>query len=240
MKQPDRERGRWGTFLVAFGASLWASDLILRRGLAQELPAIEIVFWEHLILTIACLPFLIRARRYLRAFGLREWVAAILVGAGASVAATVLFTAAFARGDATSVLLLQKLQPLVVVLAAHIMLGERLTPRYTLFAVPALAGSYLLSFPDPLDVRVEQVAAAGLSVSAAVLWGLGTVLGRQLSFKIPHLEQAALRFTVGLPVAALLLALAARSGPAVIAQAGEAPTLIALALIPGLLAMSLY
>lgn len=238
MKQPGG--GRWGTFLVALGASFWASDLILRRGLAQELPAIEIVFWEHLILTVACVPLLLRARPYLRAFGSREWVAAILVGAGASVAATILFTAAFARGDATSVLLLQKLQPLVVVLAAHLVLGERLTPRYLFFAIPALAGGYMLTFPDPFDVRVEQLTAAALSVGAAVLWGLGTVLGRQLSFKIPHLEQAALRFTIGLPVAALLLGLAARTGPATIARASDGPTLIALALIPGLLAMSLY
>ena len=41
-----------GFYLVALGAGLWGTDALFRRGLALELPASTVVFWEHLILCV--------------------------------------------------------------------------------------------------------------------------------------------------------------------------------------------
>ncbi len=231
---------RRGTLLVALGASLWATDLIFRRGPAQELAATEVVFWEHLILAAVCLPILFRNTAALRRLNWRDWVAIVLVGAGSSVLATVLFTEAFSYGEPTTVVLLQKIQPLIVIAGARIILGERLKARFWIYAVPAMAGAYLLSAPAPSEFTLRSATPALLSIGAATLWGLGTVLGRQLLTTVPYMTQTALRFVVGLPMATVLLLWLGSDGAILQATTAQAPTLVALALVPGLLAVSIY
>ena len=116
--------------------------------------ATEIVFWEHVVLTLAVLPILLRAGSALRRLRPVDWVAVIAVGGGASVTATILFTKALtsainAGGDLTTPLLLQKLQPVFAVIFAYFVLGERVRPRYFWFLAAALLGSYLLVLDDP-------------------------------------------------------------------------------------------
>ena len=65
----------------------------------------------------------------------------MLIGAGASALATLLFTQAFRLGDPITPQVLQKLQPLIAVLLATVILGERLRPRFALFLVPGLVGA---------------------------------------------------------------------------------------------------
>ena len=228
-----------GIFQVALAAALWGTDALFRRGLALNLPSTTVVFAEHVILTVVTLPWLVGALPALRRFGGRQWVAAIVIGAGASAIATALFTAAFSYGNPTTPLLLQKLQPLVAVLGARLILGERLLPRYWLYFGLAVAGAYLVSFADPARVSVAAVAPALLAVGAAALWGLGTVLGRYLSDRIAFQHLTALRFAIGLPASALMVALFAQD-PTAALQPGYILPLVLLSLVPGLFALLLY
>src|SRR5690242_14486224 len=118
-----------GTAIVAFAAALWATDVVFRRHLAQDMSATELVFWEHAVLAIAVLPILLRAGSALRRLDARDWLAVLVIGGGASVAATILFTKAIVSGgDPTTPLLLQKLQPVFAVCFAWTLLGERVRP----------------------------------------------------------------------------------------------------------------
>lgn len=224
--------------LVALAAALWGTDALFRRGLALDLPAPTVVFWEHVVLVVLTLPVLLRIpwRRLDR----RAWAAIIVVGGGASAAATVMFTAAFRYGDPSTPLLLQKIQPLVALLFARILLGERLRPVFGLHLAVALGAAWLITFPAPFDVSPPQAVAGGLAVGAAALWGLGTVLGRYLTVVLRPVEIAAARFGAGLPAAAALVWLmgGGTSGLAVTGQ--DAVALVALALVPGLLSLLLY
>lgn len=224
-------------WLVAVAAALWGTDGLLRQPLANALPAATVVFWEHLIVVAVLLPFLPAAARAFRAASARERVALVVIGAGASAVATALFTAAFRYGDPVTPLVLQKLQPVVAVLAAAVILGERFRPAYWGFAVPALAGAWLMAFPDPLAVAPRQLTAALLAVGAAVLWAIGTVLGRMVSTTMASRDVTVLRFAIGLPTAALVLA--TQGAPVAVTGAQLGP-LVLLALIPGLLALTLY
>jgi drug/metabolite transporter (DMT)-like permease len=228
---PDR------TWLIAVAAALWGTDGLLRQPLAGQLPAATIVFWEHLLIVVVLVPFLPSAVRAFRAATARERTALVLIGAGASAVATALFTQAFRYGDPVTPLVLQKLQPVIAVVAAALLIGERMRPGYWLFAVPALAGAWLMAFPDPLNAAPQAVTAALFAVAAAALWAIGTVLGRLVSVRIASRDVTVLRFAIGLPVSAVVLAL--QGGPIAVTPAQLGP-LVLLALVPGLLGLTLY
>ena len=228
---------RGGALIVAAGAALWGTDALFRRGLAQDLAAVEVVFWEHLLLAAVALFLVVPRAHTLRGLTARDWLAIGVIGGGSSVAATVLFTEAFKHGDPTTPLLLQKLQPVFAAGGAYLLLGERLRPRYFGYLALALAGAWLVAFADPDAVSVERLLPAALGAGAALLWALGTVLGRHAGVKVAPAQLTGLRFLCGLPVAALLVAVL---GDGVQAGVSDAPALIGLALVPGLLALLLY
>jgi drug/metabolite transporter (DMT)-like permease len=232
-------RLRQGTGLVALAATLWGTDALFRRGLALDLSAATVVFAEHVLLVAVTAPMLWRDRASLRTLTGGDWVALALIGVGASATATVLFTASFRYGDPTAVLLLQKLQPVIAVIAAVVLLKERLTARFGVYFCGAVAGAWLIAFADPLAVTVASARAAALAIGAATLWGFGTVLGRRLAVQLAAPTLAALRFAIGLPASAILVV--AFVGPSGFAVPGGAiAPLVALALVPGLLALWLY
>lgn len=225
------------TWMVALAASLWGTDALLRLPLTGQYPAATIVFVEHLIIVAVTLPWLPPAVRAFAAASWRTRLAVVVIGAGASALATVLFTQAFVYGNPVTPVVLQKLQPLVAIAVAALLLGERVTRRFPLFVVPALVGAWLLAFPDPLGVSVSGARAALLALGAAVLWGTGTVLGRYAGAEIGFRDLTVLRFAIGLPASFLLVT--GLSHPLTVAWR-DAPVVAALALVPGLLALVLF
>ena len=142
------------------------------------------------------LPWLAGALRAFAAAPRKVQLAILAIGIGASAVATTLFTAAFALGDPVTLLVLQKLQPVIAIALAAMLLGERLTVRFPLFVVPTLVGAWLLTFPDPLGIALTQAQAGLLAVGAAALWAGGTVLGRYAATALatPHVTMLRLFF----------------------------------------------
>jgi drug/metabolite transporter, DME family len=209
-----------GFMVVAAAAALWGSDALFRRGLAFELPAATVVFVEHAILVLLTAPLLVRGVRWTRSFAFRDWVALAIIGVGASATATILFTQAFAYENPTTPLLLQKLQPVIAIAGARLLLGERLLPRFAMYFLAALTGAYLISFPDPWAVSVDALTPALLAIGAATL--------------------TALRFAVVLPAAAVILLLQGATPTLSAIDGASLRALVLLALVPGLLALLLY
>jgi drug/metabolite transporter (DMT)-like permease len=225
------------TWLIAVAASLWGLSAIWRDPLAKQFPSLAIVFWEHAVLVLLVSPWVVPAVRAVARASRRTQASVIVIGAGSSALATVLFTMAFRVGDPITPQVLQKLQPVIAIGLAAVLLGERLRASFLWFVVPALAGAWLLSFPDPLAVGITSLYAAGLAVGAAALWAAGTVLGRAASAELTFRHLTTLRFTVGL-IALAVLALATRTPLSIVPSA--APSIVLLALVPGLLALLLY
>ena len=225
------------TWLVAVAASLWGLSALWRSPLAREYPSLTIVFWEHLVLALLVSPWVLPAVRRVLAASVRTKVAVLVIGSGSSALATTLFTMAFRVGDPITPQVLQKLQPLIAVALAATILGERLRATYLLFVGPALIGVWLLAFADPLGVTVASAQAALLALGAASLWAAGTVLGRLASAELTFRDLTALRFTVGLLT---LATLAGITSTPLGMRWSAAPSLILLALLPGLVALVLY
>jgi len=229
------------TGIVAAAAAAWGLDGLLREPLVTTLQPATIVLWEHVIAVAVVARFVPSAVRTYRRCTVRDQIAIAAIGIGASAIATALFTEAFAisaaSGDFITPLALQKLQPLFAVALAMLLLRERLRPGFALFALPALAGAWMLAFADPFAVHVSAVKAALLAVSAAALWAGGTVLGRMVGTSVLPRELTVLRFLWGLPAA---LVVAFRSHAPLTPGWDNMLGLVLLALIPGLAALCLY
>lgn len=223
---------------MAVAAALWGTDALLRSTLAERVAAPTIVLAEHVVLTVVLVPFLPRAWRAFRSLDGRGRAAVVGIGVGASAVATTLFTLAFRYGDPVTPAVIQKFQPLVVLLGAAVLLGERLRPAFWWFAPPALSGAWMLAFPDPLAVGVERAMVALLALGAAVLWAAGTVLGRFVAPSLTPIELTTLRFVIGLPAAFVLVLVT--GSPLWVPDAAGTASVVGIALVPGLAAMWLY
>jgi len=230
-----------GITLVAVAAALWGTDALFRRPLAHSTSVATIVFGEHLVLVAITLPLLVPALVAVWRLGPRYVLAAVAIGAGASAVATLLFTQAFVDGGVRSivtVVMVQKVQPLVAVLGAAIILGERPRPRFGLYLATAVVGTWLIAFSSPTNLDVHGALVPVLyALAAAVLWAFGTVLGRYLTQSLRFEHVATLRFAFGLPASGI--ALLVLGGPA-FASAHDSLWITVLALVTGALALGLY
>lgn len=236
MTEPDGQR-RDGTWVIALAACLWGTSALLRDPLAQRYDAPTVVFFEHLVIVVLLLPWLAPAVRAWRGSSVSAKLATAIIGGGSSALATTLFTASFRLGDPVTPQVLQKLQPVIAIALGALLLRERLRPRFGWFVVPALAGAWMMSFPDPLQVSATNLQAAALAVGAAALWAAGTVLGRFAGVELAPTDVTVMRFVFGLP-AALLIALV--MGAPLSMEVSDAPRLVGLALVPGVIALTIY
>ena len=164
--------------------------------------------------------------------------AAVVVGAGASAVATILFTdALIGHSDYITPVVIQKIQPFIAIGAAALLLGERPRPGFWWFFLPAVAGFWLVNQTSPLHPSASGLVVVAEATGAALLWGLGTVLGRYLSreLEFQHVLSAALL----LRVLASSLALLVMHAPAY-SSGHDSVLILYLALVTGLLALGLY
>ncbi len=230
-----------GFLFVLLGASLWGTDAIFRKGLATTVPTSVVVWVEQLIPLLCLLPYALRGmRRAIATFTTKDWVYLVLIGCGASTVATYLYTRAFTYGIYSTPVLLQQVQPLFAIIGARILLRERLHPRFGFFLVAALVGSYLIAFPQPTVPSLHLLAPALLTLSAAGIWGLGTVFGRSLGAKVPFSELTALRVLFGLFAATILVAAQHDFGFLAHLSGSSDRALLLMSLFPGLFALLFY
>lgn len=229
---------RTGIVLVAVAAAMWGLDAWIRAPLAKTTAVATIVFGEHVVLVLLTLPFVAGALIAVWRAGWRHVLAAVIIGAGSSAVATILFTQAFADGhDFVTPVVLQKVQPLVAVLGAAVILGERPRQRFVFFLVPALAGTWLMGVAHPFQPTVSGLRPTVYALLAAVLWAFGTVLGRYLARDLSFQHVATLRFVFGLAGSAVALLVL---GAPAFASWHDTGYIALLAFITGFLALGLY
>jgi drug/metabolite transporter (DMT)-like permease len=255
MAQADRSAGgisvdRFSVVLVAVAATLWASDAYFRNQLVSHLTPTQIVVAEDALITLFLIPVLIRSRHELRHLGPRGWIAVGIIAVGAQSLATILFTASFQQAATYQVFaetfVLQQTQPLIAIVLAWLVLGERRRPWFWPAAAVALVGVYLVVFAqDPMApvsaLQKGRLEVGLLALGAAVLWASGTVFGRYALGSISFWSITSLRFTVALPFLVVIALLVNGFGAFSHYRFSDfVPNLLAIALVPGLLALLLY
>ena len=198
-----------GPFLIFIAAVLWGLDGVLRRSLF-DLPPITIVFFEHLIGLIVISPFLFRAWKGER-LSKNEWGAIGLVALFSGVLGTLFFTTALLKVNFIQfsvVFLIHELQPIFAVLAAWIVLKEKITKPYAIWAAMALLGGYFVTFPNGVVNFAEggaYVTAALYAFLAAVAWGSSTAFSRYVLLGHSHTFVTGLRFLITVPIALIVV-----------------------------------
>jgi drug/metabolite transporter (DMT)-like permease len=235
--------GYVSVLLVAVGAAMWGTDGILRVPLLEVASPSQIVLLEHLVLLLYSVPAVVLGWRFFRGLGVAQWISLLVIGWGGSALATLLFTTAFAVGNPTVVILLQKTQPLFAIVLAAVLLRERLGWAYWPCFAVAMVGAYLISFGN-LDAFAAlgsaELLAAALALGAALLWGSSTVLGRLVLKDMPFHALTGARLLLAAPLLAGIVVVQGAVGGLGAAFASEPGRVILLALIPGLLGLLLY
>jgi len=128
MMKKNRNIRPW---FVSLGAFLWASDAFPRSKLTKEFSSTFIVFFDSVLSLIVTIPLFIRERTEILKFRWRDWLSLIVIAIGGHALATILFTKAFATATNYSIpILIQKLQPIIAILFAALLLKERLNERF--------------------------------------------------------------------------------------------------------------
>lgn len=247
--RPALNVDRFSVILVAVAATLWASDAYFRSQLSHLTPT-QIVVAEDALITLFLLPVLGRSRGEIRKLGPRGWLAVGVIAVGSQSLATILFTASFQAAIKHGVLaetyVLQQTQPLIAMVLAWVVLGERRRRWFWGAVVVAIVAVYLVFNGPDLTAPVKalqsgRVEVGLLALGAAFFWACGTVLGRFALASISFWTMTSLRFTLALPVLIVINLFSGGFGAFTHYTVGDfVPNLLGIALIPGLLALLLY
>lgn len=232
--------------MIMFAASLWALDALIRTQLTFTMPAASIVFYEHLLGLVILSPFLLKVFKKFKTISLHDWLLLLLLSLVSSVGATLMFTESLARSfaeyDFATPILLQKLQPVFVILLASLFLKEKLTLRFLLLAVIALIGSYMISFgAEGVTMQFSgKESVVMLAVGAAAAWGAGTIFSKKILKRFSFTEATSLRFLLAVPVSLIAAHLLNASYPVASLTSDQLLRFLLIAVSTGAVALLIY
>ena len=175
-----------GALSICLAAVLWGLDGVVLTPRLFNLSVPFVVFLLHLVPFTLMQPFLFATYGVVRRLKIEDWVTLTLVALCGGILGTFAIVKALFLVDFNQlsvVVLLQKLQPVFAIVLAGVLLGEKITSRFLLWATLALFGAYLLTFgwrvPEIGNSSSTTIAAAWAAVAAAA-FGSATVFGKRL------------------------------------------------------------
>ncbi len=205
----DRTR-IYGPWLVGLGAALWGTESAWRIPLNELFDAEVIVFWEHVLILLMFLPLLLPSLGELRKIDSKTWGYLLFSGFAGSAVGTIFFTLALKCGNPTVVNVILNIQPVISTFGAFLLFGDRLAPRFFLYAgIAILAGIFLsVEHPELIGVSFQSAGitlGTGYALICAVFWGGSTVAGRGVMVGMPLRLASSMRIVVGLFCMTLIL-----------------------------------
>jgi drug/metabolite transporter (DMT)-like permease len=225
---------------VGLGAALWGTESAWRIPLNDLFDAEVIVFWEHVLILLMFLPLLLARLGEIRKVDGRTWGFLLLSGFAGSAVGTIFFTLALKYGNPTVVNVVLNIQPVISTMGAFLLFGDRLAPRFFLYAgVAVLAGVFLsVEHPALIGVSFERAGlnrGTGYALLCALFWGMSTVAGRGVMTGMSLRLASSLRIVVGLVCMTLILLVGGKLHGAALwpaaAQAHATTAIVALLLL---------
>ena len=241
----------FNALFVIIGAALWATDTLFRHPLVQSFSPLVIVLVEHFIGTAFTLAWVLLFHRKKMWLGWKQTIGAILIGVFGSAIATFLFTLSFQYTNPSISILLQKVQPLIVILLSALFLGETFKKRFWIWSSIALISAFYISFPHGLSrseiqnsmMSVTQLKGSFFALAAAGCWAFSTVCGKLVLKNTPSAVLTFWRFFFGLctlMVMSSVYPLVKIELPFIYLDLSLLKSLFYMAIIPGFLGVTLY
>lgn len=142
--------------VLALANLLWAGNIVLARGVAGVVPPVALAYWRWTGAFAISLPFAWRHLRRDAPMLARHWRMMLLLSATGIATYNTMSYIALTRTSALNVLLLQSVQPVLIIVWAMVLFGEWPSARQGMGVLVSLSG-------------VAVIAGRG---SAAVLFGL--------------------------------------------------------------------
>lgn len=217
-------RPRFNPYLLLVLASLfWAGNMVMGRGLRDDLPPVALAFWRWVVAFVCVLPLALPHLKAEWPLLRAAWRQVIFLGVFGVGCYNTFSYVAVQYTTATSATLLNSFIPVATIALAFVFLGKRLSRPEAIGVLVSLAGVVLLISRGSLEVLF------GLGLNTGDLWMLVAVLtwsiytvGLQWRPKGVHpmLQLAAFVF-VGLLVMAPMYAWELSSGRTVNLHAGS-------------------
>jgi drug/metabolite transporter (DMT)-like permease len=203
-----------GMLAVGFAAFLWSLDGIILRPKLYLYPVSIIVFLEHIFGLILLSPIVFIYWKDILKIKKEIWLALAWVAVFGGLIGTLTITKSFflafdGKVSFSTVIILQKLQPVFALLMARAILKEKLSNKFYLWAGLAVAASYLLAFgKDGFNVELFNLdnQAVWFALLAAFAFGSSTVFGKKLVGVLSFPLATFLRFALTTILAGVLVA----------------------------------
>jgi len=185
---------------IIFSAILWGFDGVYLTPNLFQLDVGFVVFMLHLIPFVLMNTFLYKEYRHLTEMNLSDLVTFFLIALFGGALGTLaivraLFLVQF--NHLSIVVLLQKLQPIFAIALAAVILKEKLTKHFGLWAAIAILASYFLTFglnlPE-VNAKSNLLAAALWALLAAFSFGASTVFSKKALQKYSYYTANFYRF----------------------------------------------
>ncbi len=183
-----------GILLIIVACLFWGMDTLIRYPLVERgINPVTIVFFEHALLTLIFSLGLLGSLRRLGELTLAHFFSFFIIGGLGSAIGTVAFTESFKYLNPSLVILLQKLQPVVAIVLAALILREEIQKKFVIWAGICLVGGLLVSSPDierlyhllTTDLKTVTsdfaIKGYGFVAISIICWGATTVFGKYLS-----------------------------------------------------------
>jgi len=191
-----------GAGLIMLAALFWSLDGVFIRPQFYILPASLVVFLEHALGFIVLSPFLFIHWYKIKGLSKKSWMAILWVCVFGGLIGTLMITKAFfaaVHGETTfsTVIILQKLQPIFALIIARLILKEKLSSRFYFWAMIGIVAGYFLAFGEVNIFAVDWMHNAALfALIAAFSFGSATVFGKRIVNHLNPNLTAVLRFGI--------------------------------------------
>lgn len=216
MKLGQRKEYMLGILAITTTAILWGIDIVFLRQKLFNLilmAPLFVIFFEHALGSLPLLALSFPHMKELPTIDKRSWgiifalaISGGILGTFSIITALDFVTNHFQNFNKFSIVaVIQKMQPIIALILARILLKEKPPKLFYFLAIISIASIYFLTFPNMIpDLKndMNNFIAGCLALLAAFFFGLSSILARYLVKKIHPFLLAFLRFAI---VSGLLL-----------------------------------
>lgn len=200
MSIPQPKESLHGALLVLGGASFWGVCFLAAKLGGSTLHPIVLTWWVSALAAVIawCVPgSSVRALTLQLRKHTFDYCGIALTG---MVLGNILLYVALARLDLTLASLLERSQPVFVVLLSRVWLNERLNARTAWYCFLALIGATLLVLREPSSFSFSVLDPWGLAaiLGTGFVWAVSTIFGKRLADQnLSARDMSVIRFVLG-------------------------------------------